>query len=104
MESKLKLEGAVHCACVKAPSFDGKMSWTNYLKQFEAAARANKWSEREKAVKLIIALRGDALDVLYFTPVEETHDFEQLGKRLNMRYHSKRIVHRNVTRAFKNSN
>ncbi|CAH1108808.1 unnamed protein product [Psylliodes chrysocephalus] len=59
VESKLKLEGA-----------------------FETAARANEWSEREKAVNLTIALRGDVLDVLQIIPMEETDNFEQLKKRL----------------------
>ncbi|XP_050514891.1 uncharacterized protein LOC126890087 [Diabrotica virgifera virgifera] len=47
---------------------------------------ANGWSEKDKAVNLVIALRGEALDVLQTIAVEETNYFEQLMKRLNMRY------------------
>ncbi|KAJ8952822.1 hypothetical protein NQ318_008143 [Aromia moschata] len=45
---------------MKPPQFDGKSSWVNYLRQFEAAARANGWSLAEKAAALTLALRGDA--------------------------------------------
>ncbi|CAH1112334.1 unnamed protein product, partial [Psylliodes chrysocephalus] len=112
VESKLKLERAVNFARVKTPTFDEKMSWANYHKQFETAARAKEWSEQEKAVNLNIALRADALDVLQTIPVEEMDDFEQLKKRLNMRYGHDHLEHlyqsqlknrnRNETRLFKN--
>uniref|UniRef100_A0A6P7GWT3 Uncharacterized protein LOC114343257 n=1 Tax=Diabrotica virgifera virgifera TaxID=50390 RepID=A0A6P7GWT3_DIAVI len=86
LEPRPIVEGSVSHAHVKVPNFDGKSSWNNYMKQFESAAIANGWSEKEKAVNLTIALRGDALDVLQTIAVKETDNFEQLKKRLNMRY------------------
>ena len=41
--------GTVH---VKAPTFDGSSHWTTYLRQFEAAAYANNWTEKDKACLL----------------------------------------------------
>uniref|UniRef100_A0A6P7GJ60 Uncharacterized protein LOC114339534 n=1 Tax=Diabrotica virgifera virgifera TaxID=50390 RepID=A0A6P7GJ60_DIAVI len=93
LEPQSIVEGSVSLARVKVPNFDGKSSWNNYMKQFESAARANGWSEKEKAVNLTIALRGDALDVLQTIAVEETDDFEQLKKRLNMRYGHEHLEH-----------
>ncbi|XP_072377725.1 uncharacterized protein [Diabrotica undecimpunctata] len=93
LEIRPKFEGSGGSVHVKVPTFDGKSSWNNYMKQFESAARANGWSEKEKAVNLTIALRGDALDVLQTIAVEETDDFEQLKKRLNMRYGHEHLEH-----------
>ncbi|KAJ8950945.1 hypothetical protein NQ318_008384 [Aromia moschata] len=41
---------------MKPTQFDGKSSWVNYLRQFEAAAKANGWSLAEKATALTLAL------------------------------------------------
>ena len=46
--------GAVH---VKAPTFDGSTRLAMYLRQFEAASSANNWTNKEKAVSLILALK-----------------------------------------------
>uniref|UniRef100_A0A6P7GY97 Uncharacterized protein LOC114347964 n=1 Tax=Diabrotica virgifera virgifera TaxID=50390 RepID=A0A6P7GY97_DIAVI len=93
LEPRSIVEGNASLARVKVPNFDEKSSWNNYMKQFESAARANGWFEKEKAVNLTIALRGDALDVLQTIAVEETDDFEQLKKRLNMRYGHEHLQH-----------
>ncbi|KAJ8945415.1 hypothetical protein NQ318_009870 [Aromia moschata] len=72
---------------MKPPQFDGKsVSWVNYLRQFEAAARANGWSLAEKATALTLALRGDATDILQTLSLEEQDDYHQLVKHLEMRY------------------
>lgn len=68
VERKPKLRNSETSVRIKAPTFDGKVSWENYLKQFETAARANGWTETEKAVNLTIALRGEACDVLQTIP------------------------------------
>ena len=36
--------GTVH---VKAPAFDGSTHWTTYLRQFEASASTNNWTEKD---------------------------------------------------------
>ena len=33
--------------------------WATYLRQFEAAACANNWTENDKAVSLVLTLKGD---------------------------------------------
>lgn len=71
---------------MKPPTFDGKTSWLTYIKQFEAAAVANAWSSSDRTTALILALRGDASDILQTLPPEELQDYSKLIKRLEMRY------------------
>ncbi|KAJ8948860.1 hypothetical protein NQ318_013513, partial [Aromia moschata] len=78
---------------MKPPQFDGKSSWVNYLRQFEAAARANDWSLAEKATALTLALRGDATDILQTLSLEEQDDYHQLVKHLEMRYGQSHLEH-----------
>lgn len=42
---------------IKAPTFNGKQSWTKHNKLFEAAA-AGRFS-------VVMALRGDSLDIIH---------------------------------------
>ncbi|KAJ8953486.1 hypothetical protein NQ318_023607 [Aromia moschata] len=78
---------------MKPPQFDGKSSWVNYLRQFEAAARANGWSLAEKATALTLALRGDATYILQTLSLEEQDDYHQLVKHLEMRYGQSHLEH-----------
>ena len=57
--------GTVH---VKAPTFDGRSHWATYLRRFEAAACANNWKEKHKAVSLVLALNGPAAKLLQKLP------------------------------------
>uniref|UniRef100_A0A6P7H4P9 SAFB-like transcription modulator n=1 Tax=Diabrotica virgifera virgifera TaxID=50390 RepID=A0A6P7H4P9_DIAVI len=64
LEPRPIVEGSVSLARVKVPNFDGKSSWNSYKKQFETVSRAKGWSEKDKAVNLVIAFldhscRGD---------------------------------------------
>ncbi|KAJ8939567.1 hypothetical protein NQ318_014131, partial [Aromia moschata] len=78
--SKPELSSPVEISKIrmKPPQFDGKSSWVNYLRQFEAAARANGWSLAEKATALTLALRGDATDILQTLSLEEQDNYHQL--------------------------
>ena len=71
---------------MKAPQFDGKTSWDNYNRQFEAAARANRWSNNEKALVLTLAHRGEATDILQTLRSQEQEDYDLLVKHLKLRY------------------
>ncbi|KAJ8957206.1 hypothetical protein NQ318_007768, partial [Aromia moschata] len=92
---------------MKPPQFDGKSSWVNYLRQFEAAARANGWSLAEKATALTLALRGDATDILQTLSLEEQDDYHQLVKHLEMRYgqsHLEHVYHSQLKNRYQKSN
>ena len=76
---------------IKPPTFDGKTPWANFLLQFEAAARANGWTLAEKASALIVALRGDAIDVLQTIPLEVQDDYRLMVRKLELRYGHERL-------------
>lgn len=71
---------------VKPPTFDGQTSWPVFRKQFEVAARANQWSESEMAASLVMALRGQAAELLQSIPVDEHLGYERLVRSINLRY------------------
>lgn len=100
MELKQKLKEIVNSGRAIAL----KMPWTNYLKEFKIATRANEWSEKEQAINLTIAYRGDAFTI----PVQDMDDFEQLKNRINKRYSHEHFQQecrlRNMIRPFKNTN
>ena len=50
----LPVAGAVH---VKAPTSNGSSHSATYLKQFEADAGANNWTEKEKVISLVLCLK-----------------------------------------------
>ena len=51
----------------KAPSFNGSTHWATYYRQFEAAARLNNWTEEEKGLSLVLALKGPAAEVIHLS-------------------------------------
>ncbi|KAJ8953487.1 hypothetical protein NQ318_023608, partial [Aromia moschata] len=92
---------------MKPPQFDGKSSWVNYLRQFEAAAKANCWSLAEKARAPTLALRGDATDILQTLSLEEQEDYHQLVRHLEMRYgqsHLEHVYHSQLKNRYQKSN
>ncbi|KAJ8976299.1 hypothetical protein NQ317_000466 [Molorchus minor] len=55
------------------------------MKQFDAAANVNNWSESEKATALIVSLRGDALEILQTLNEDKHKNYEDLVLQLEMR-------------------
>ncbi|KAJ8952205.1 hypothetical protein NQ318_022655 [Aromia moschata] len=107
--SKVELSSPVEISKIrmKPPQFDGKSSWVNYLRQFEAAAKANGWSLAEKATALTLALRGDATDILQTLSLEEQEDYHQLVRHLEMRYgqsHLEHVYHSQLKNRYQKSN
>lgn len=52
----------------KTPNSEGQTSFETYKLQFEAASKPNRWSEKEKATALVVALRERACDLLRTVP------------------------------------
>ncbi|XP_055890394.1 uncharacterized protein LOC129927167 [Biomphalaria glabrata] len=70
---------------MKPPVFDGSVSWSVYKKQFDAAAKVNKWnSEEEKATALVLSLRGKASELLQSLPNQQ--DLAALVQAMELRY------------------
>ncbi|KAJ8912584.1 hypothetical protein NQ315_005747 [Exocentrus adspersus] len=75
---------------VKVPTYDGKVSWNTYLRQFEAVVR--NWREEDKATSLIAALRGEALEVLR-TITKTSPNYATLTSALERRYGDAHLQH-----------
>lgn len=91
---------------VKPPTFDGKVPWSTYYKQFEAAATANGWTDKQKTVSLVVALRGDALNILQTVPGNQQNNYGLLVSRLEMRYgdaHLQQVYHAQVKSRIQNN-
>ncbi|KAJ8914922.1 hypothetical protein NQ315_016076 [Exocentrus adspersus] len=87
----IKTEGTVTTPSkVKVPTYDGKVSWNTYLRQFEAVVR--NWREEDKATSLIAALRGEALEVLRTIP-EASPNYAMLTSALERRYGDAHLQH-----------
>jgi hypothetical protein len=71
---------------MKPPTFDGKVPWSTYIFQFEAAAQANAWDSKEKATALVVSLRGEAMEVLRAIPEAERQNYQSMVQLLEMRY------------------
>ena len=80
--------GTVH---VKAPTFDGRCHWATYLRQLEAAACANNRTEKDKAVSLVLALKGPTAELLQKVPPDSQNTYAELIKALELRYGDKHL-------------
>ena len=70
----------------KAPSFDGKVSFNDFLIQFELVAGINRWSRREMAAELATSLTGPAIMVLGTLSPEQRGSYEELVLALQKRF------------------
>ncbi|KAJ8971499.1 hypothetical protein NQ317_013138 [Molorchus minor] len=66
------------------------------MKQFDAAANVNNWSESEKATALIVSLRGDALEILQTLNEDQHKSYEELVLQLEMRFGRNQRINENL--------
>ena len=70
----------------RVSNYDGKSSWSDYLVQFQIAARLNHWSEEEKAMELATSLVGQARGVLSDMSEQDRLDYGALVQKLTLRF------------------
>ena len=69
--------------------FDGvNESWVDYRMHFEATARLNKWSDSEKSLCLIAAMKGEAQHVVQHLSDAERSLYKNIIRVLDQRYAS----------------
>ncbi|KAJ8910004.1 hypothetical protein NQ315_006008 [Exocentrus adspersus] len=83
--------GSVATTKIKVPTYEGKVSWNTYWRQFEAVVR-NWREEEEEATSLIAALRGEALEVVRTIP-EGSQDYKAVTSALEKRYGDAHLQH-----------
>ena len=66
--------------------FDGSVSWEAYKAQFELLADARCWSRSVKALQLVGALKGSALEVLNQLPASKRASYSSVTAALDRRY------------------
>ncbi|XP_011863447.1 PREDICTED: uncharacterized protein LOC105559624 [Vollenhovia emeryi] len=80
------LGGADSGRKLKPDTFDGTVSFREFLAQFNLVARANQWSDAPKTVALAASLRGKARSVLETVPDFENLGFANLILKLELRF------------------
>lgn len=67
--------------------FDGNhIEWPDYIKHFEAIAKYNRWSDKQKAEQLVISFDGEAIKLLGELNDEILSNYSALISELNRRY------------------
>ena len=67
-------------------TFDGKTSWLDYQIYFDEVAEFQRWTDREKAMVLIMNLRRSAREVLIGMPAAARHDYVELTRVLGQNF------------------
>ena len=78
---------------IKPPCFDG----SSPLFQFETVASRNGWSDDEKALELILALKGVAAEILETMPTSRRNNYNDLMVAIQREFDDvhKRDLYRN---------
>lgn len=72
-------------AMVKAATYDGNVSWSDYAAHFETCAEINGWSYTDKGLYLAVSLRGQAQGV-FGNLSERSKDYDSLVTALEERF------------------
>ncbi|KNC22610.1 hypothetical protein FF38_09205 [Lucilia cuprina] len=95
LESKLNnlqcQEGAVRIipetfSRIKAPSFDSTKLFNVLKFLFDTVATRNMWNNEEKAIDLILALKGNASVVFESVPVSSRNNYYDIMETLQRKY------------------
>ena len=71
---------------LRPKEYDGKGSWTEFLRRFEFVAKANNWSYATKGEQLKNCLVGEAGSVVHKNPAAELWDFDQVVTHVGAAY------------------
>ena len=78
-----------HWRNARVDHFDGvSESWVDYCMHFEATAKLNKWSDSEKSLCLIAAMKGGAQRVVQHLSDAERSSYRNIVRVLDQRYAS----------------
>ena len=85
-------QASSHSKPKRMPNFDGKSSWSDYLVQFQIAARLNHWWEEDKAMELATSLVGQACGVLSDMSEQDLLDYGALVQKLSLRFEPVNLI------------
>ncbi|XP_036347829.1 uncharacterized protein LOC118757205, partial [Rhagoletis pomonella] len=73
---------------VKAPSFDGTVSFSIFKLQFETTATTNNWGTADKVAALVVSFKGSAAEVLQTVPEIDRGNYDAIMAAIERRYGS----------------
>lgn len=86
-----EVQTSINChSCKKddidPPTFNGKDKWDTFVSLFEKVADFNNWENAVKCKRLMIALRGNALEFVDTLQLKVTKDYDSLKSALAQRF------------------
>lgn len=99
LESLHRNEGGLLAAPVSVgpklatPVFDGVTDFNVFKIQFSTIAARNQWNDDDKAMVLLLSLRGVAATVLQTLPVSDRNDFATIMSALERRFGNEHSQH-----------
>ena len=71
---------------VEAPTFNGKDKWDTFISLFQKVAEINKWDNTTRCERLLVSLRGSALEFVDTLQLKVTKDYDSLKQALAQRF------------------
>lgn len=71
---------------VETPTFNGKDKWDTFISLFQKVADYKNWDNTVRCQRLMIALRGSALEFVDTLQLRVTKDYDQLKQALAQRF------------------
>ena len=71
---------------VDAPTYNGKEKWDTFISLFEKVADINNWEGSVKCKRLLVALRGSALEFADTLQLRVTKDFDLMKEAMSTRF------------------
>ena len=85
-QSILKCEHSCKPKEVEAPTFNGKEKWDTFISLFQKVAELNKWDNTARCERLLVALRGSALEFVDTLQLKVAKDYDLLKQALAQRF------------------
>ena len=71
---------------IEVPTYNGRDKWDTFLSLFEKIAEFNQWENSTKCSRLMIALRGNALEFVDTLQLNISKDYDLLKSALAQRF------------------
>ncbi|XP_075157143.1 uncharacterized protein LOC142230381 [Haematobia irritans] len=88
--SELEIKGGpvrvIYGSKIKTPVFDGSTSFDVFKFQYEMVASRNLWNDDDKAIELLLALKGNAADVIQSIPAASRNNYNEVIAALQRKY------------------
>ena len=84
--SIIQCEHSCRPKAVEAPTYSGKDKWDTFISLFQKVAEINKWDNTARCERLLVSLRGSALEFVDTFQLRVTKDYDLLKQALAQRF------------------